>query len=790
MCSYYRRYFSNFSKLAEPLIALTRKNAKFEWTLQCENSFHALKQTLVQIPMLSYPNPNKPYILYTDASNFSVGAYLCQTKRNSKGIEEELPVYMLSHTLSNTQSRWSTIEKECYAIHYALQKLDFYLHDAEFIIRTDHKPLKYLLDSPMNNKKLEMWSLTISAYNCKIEYLSGKQNVIADFLSRMPTQFQEEELLNSEVNDNTLEINAINSNQFEPREFAKCTVDLGNNDNTVKPPPLEGYNMIEEQVKDKDIVNIIAQLRSNKPCASNNKYLLMQDVLHYISDPNDEPTPRLFVPDHLRSDVIKEYHDMFHLGIDKTYSFIKKKYYWPNLYKHIYQYVSRCVTCQKRSSKKIKPPLQETDIPPYPFAKVSLDLSGPYPLSLSGNKYIISFVDWYSGWPEAYAVKDKSADNVAHLLIDEIFPRYGTPLQLVTDNGSENENRTMHQTLTALNIHHITTSYYRPQSNSRVERFHQTMVSVLSKKLEDNLNTWDLYLNQTLAAIRFNICESSKFSPFYLLYTRDVVLPIDNLLKPRRKYLGEEFHQIALENQHKAFLLVHKNLKKAKRRQAHYADKNSKAIAFEVGDPVYIKNHLRKSKLQSKWKPFYRIITKTGPLSFIVKNQLDGSTTKSHAEHLRLANLDNWDIPTDNIPKLRQANYVVPPDDSSDDDMDHVNDLDPTPFDITDQYRRERDDSSDEDDIPLMELAKRLRNKDRIASKTYVPHTSDEKSETYIDDQLETCRDDKLEPCVDNYVQESMDVDAVDIAITNSNTHNDPNANLKQLLTSIIGMIK
>ena len=74
------------------------------------------------------------------------------------------------------------------------------------------------------------------------------------------------------------------------------------------------------------------------------------------------------------------------------------------------------------------------------MAKISLDLSGPYPTSMSGNKYIIAFVDWFSGWPEAFAVPDKTADTVAHLLLENIFPRFGCPLQIVTDNGSENVN--------------------------------------------------------------------------------------------------------------------------------------------------------------------------------------------------------------------------------------------------------------------------------------------------------------------------------------------------------------
>ena len=122
------------------------------------------------------------------------------------------------------------------------------------------------------------------------------------------------------------------------------------------------------------------------------------------------------------------------------------------------------------------------------------------------------------------------------------------------------------------------TSVYHPQSNAKVERLHRTLHDILSKNVADNQQTWDLYLNQALAAIRFNVSESSKFSPFYLLYNRDVVLPIDNILKPRRKYIGEEMHKIVLQEQHKSFVAVRNNLKSAKKRQAKYADKGTKKV--------------------------------------------------------------------------------------------------------------------------------------------------------------------------------------------------------------------
>ena len=162
----------------------------------------------------------------------------------------------------------------------------------------------------------------------------------------------------------------------------------------------------------------------------------------------------------------------------------------------------------------------------------------------------------------------QKGETIAHLLIEEIFPIYGSCLQIVTDNGTEFENKTVKETMEALNVSHNTMPYYHPQSNAKVERFHHTLHDILAKLIDDHIDKWHLYLNPALAAIRFNVSESSKYSPFFLLYNRDVVLPLDNLLKPRRKYQGEETHQIALEQQHKTLMSVYRHMKRAKRRQA------------------------------------------------------------------------------------------------------------------------------------------------------------------------------------------------------------------------------
>ena len=122
---------------------------------------------------------------------------------------------------------------------------------------------------------------------------------------------------------------------------------------------------------------------------------------------------------------------------------------------------------------------------------------------------------------------------------------------------------------------------------------------------------------------------------------------------------------------------------------------------------------IRTSKLDNKWTPYYRIIEQTSPVSFKVKNQLTGTSTKAHARHLRPANIDNWEIPKDKLGRhLRKSVYVAPPDESEDSLSDAPSSEVELPrAKMTKWARKEREDWSSEDDIPLMELKKRIRNK-------------------------------------------------------------------------------
>ena len=139
--------------------------------------------------VMAYPQLDKPYKLYTDACDYAIGGILCQ--EDDHGIER--PIQYISKQLSGAALRWATIEKEAYAVVYALDKLRPYLYASEFTIFTDHKPLKSLFLSEIKNTKIQRWAVLIAEYGAPIQYRKGKNNIRADMLSRIKTQVSAED---------------------------------------------------------------------------------------------------------------------------------------------------------------------------------------------------------------------------------------------------------------------------------------------------------------------------------------------------------------------------------------------------------------------------------------------------------------------------------------------------------------------------------------------------------------------------------------------------------------------
>ena len=197
LVGYYRKFIKGFTKIAKLLTLLTRQQVKFEWTPEHQAAFVHLKDAIVQAPILHYPNPNKTYIIYTDASDDACGAQLSQ---EHDGIE--FLIAFLSHTFSKTQCKWSTTEQEAFGVYYAVTKWNYYLQGDNIIVQNDHKPLAQFLNGKNANNKVNRWSLELSTYNITFKWISGAKNKAAGCLSRLVSPAGKSmNMLTASVND-------------------------------------------------------------------------------------------------------------------------------------------------------------------------------------------------------------------------------------------------------------------------------------------------------------------------------------------------------------------------------------------------------------------------------------------------------------------------------------------------------------------------------------------------------------------------------------------------------------
>ena len=161
---YYRKFVPTFSDLAKPLNALTRKNVEFEWTEICQESFDLLKTSLMMEPILTYPDPNHPYVLFIDASKYAWACVLTQEKTHtSKGKEIKIlhPIAYMSELFRGSQINWACLTKEAYAIYMSIKKLPHYLEDANGTLRSGHLPLKKFLAKNTLNSKVNNGAIEI-----------------------------------------------------------------------------------------------------------------------------------------------------------------------------------------------------------------------------------------------------------------------------------------------------------------------------------------------------------------------------------------------------------------------------------------------------------------------------------------------------------------------------------------------------------------------------------------------------------------------------------------------------
>ncbi|UYV60444.1 hypothetical protein LAZ67_1001171, partial [Cordylochernes scorpioides] len=583
MCSYYRKFIKDFSLIADPLTGLIRKNAQFTWTEKQEEAFQNLKKALINPPILGHFDPNAATFIHTDASNIGLGATLVQII-----CGEEKVISYLSRTLSKAEQNYSTTEKECLAVVWAISKLRPYLYGRHFKIITDHHALCWLKNLKDPTGRLARWALKIQEYDFDIIHKSGKKHMDADGLSRGPLP---------------------ETDWFEDYERLFLN------------------QIINEE--DEFIENVKKSLKGSKRAITQN--FKEENGCLYKKNPNPEGRAWLLVvPKKRRKEIMSEFHNHMlngHLGVARTTYRLKNKYHWPSMLKDVSEFVKTCHLCQSRKGSNQSPSGLLQPIPPanYPFDRIGIDFVGPLPSTKRRRKWIIVLTDYYTRYAETKAVSEATMKEVSTFLIEQIFLRHGAPRFLISDRGSQFTSNLMKEVMKMCKVKHCFTTSYHPQTNGLTERLNRTLISMISMYVNTDQKNWDEILPFVTHAYNTTIQETTGYSPFFLLFGREPMslldddnIPIDSNMNDYDEYIENYLDKIARTRQ----VVINSTEKTQERMKRNYDKKHNERI-YEPGHLVAVWTPVRKigkcEKLLRKYFGPYRILKKLSNVNYLIE---------------------------------------------------------------------------------------------------------------------------------------------------------------------------
>ena len=660
LSQYYRRFQKNFSKISRPLYDLTKKDAEWIWSDECEKSFQTLKTNLITAPILAYPNPNRPYVITSDASRTGLGYILSQKDEN--GIERVISYS--GRALRKAEKNYSITELEALSVIAAFKQFHPYIYGNFVTLRTDHKALEYIYKNKHSKGRLMRWVLELMNYDYKIEHKPGVNNEAADALSRLPefpksTETQPEipadphimtvTMENSENQDEILLTSDGNLQKFDWQQVSifedadnESDLALVSNVSDEYCFDIKKIDIIAEQKSCEEIGpwyqfiktgNVPPDVEFSKAKLSTaDQFAIKDGILVHLFQPRTRNLhqyhpiiTQIVVPKKLRAQLLSEFHDSLiggsHQSFDRVYQAIRQRFYWPRMYEDIHEYYKTCRDCQRASVHHPKrPPLHPLPVAGL-FERLQMDYLGPFRLSKCGKRWILLVVDSFSGWCEAFALPNADAITTAKVLYSEIFTRYGAPRYLLSDRGANFLSTLVQALCEIFSIKRIRTSSYHPASNSRCEKFNAFINKSLRTMVDDKQEDWPDIIPGIMMAYRCTPARASQFSPYFLCFAKEMITPIETAINPDLTEVSPNYRdtlKLFIDNVKLSRKIAHKNILRSRQQMKEYYDRNSAPPKYKLGDLVWLHDPTTpvgfSRKLKPRWRGPYRI-SEIGPNS-------------------------------------------------------------------------------------------------------------------------------------------------------------------------------
>jgi hypothetical protein len=420
LASFYRKFIRSFSQLCAPIVETIKESKKpFKWTETTDRNFKLLKKKIIEQPILALPDFGKFFQVEIDASGTAIGVVLSQEQR---------PIAYFSEKLNEAKQKYSSYDKEFYAIVQALKKWKHYLMPKEFVLYTDNHALQFISSQSKLNQRHAKWVEFLQNFTFVIKHTSGKENKVVDALSRINLILQE------------FQVNTL------------------------------GFDGLKEMYKE-DANFRDAYAACENPVASNRSqwlsYMIQEGLLFKDS--------KLCIPRcSMRENMIKEKHSgglSGHFGQDKTFAQINAFYFWPGMQTDVKRFVERCIICQHAKGRSQNAGLyQPLPIPNKPWDSVSMDFVLGLPRTQRGNDSIYVVVDRFSKMTHFIAcTKTSDATNIANLFFKEVVRLHGFPNNIVFDRDTRFVGHFWRTLWKKLGTNLSFSSTYHPQTDGKTK---------------------------------------------------------------------------------------------------------------------------------------------------------------------------------------------------------------------------------------------------------------------------------------------------------------------------------